>query len=214
MKKERTFKERMILHYHINRRSGLLRFIFINFLKLLGVLALIVLLIIGLNQLVLHYLGMGVEVWFNNTIQHIDYKYVLMMFFASESILGWIPPDLFIVWSKASMTKMVYLNVGILATISYLGGMVSYYLGVLIRRFPKVNKYVERKFENNFQLVNRWGGIVVLMAAMFPLPYATISTVAGIVRYPFGKYLLYGSTRFIRFYLYAFWIFWGLEQLA
>ncbi len=212
-KKQRPFVKHMKLCYHKHKRSGLLKFILINFLKLLAILLLIVGLIVALNHLLVYW-GINVGERFTKYVDYIDYKYVLAIFFASESILGWLPPDFFIIWSKSTLTDFPYLNVGILACISYIGGMVAYYLGTLIRKFPRVNAYVKRRFENNFQLIDRWGGVVVFLAAMFPLPYATISTVAGVVRYPFKKYLLYGSTRFIRFYLYAAWIFWGLEQIS
>jgi len=38
-----------------------------------------------------------------------------------------------------------------------------------------------------------------------------ISTIAGIVKYPFKTFLLYGLTRYIRFYLYAVVIFGALK---
>lgn len=211
-KRKRTFRERMFLYFRIYKRNGLLYFILTNFLKLIMILILIIALIIGINELLL-YLGFNLTEWFEEYIQYVDDSYVLLLFFVSESVLGWIPPDFFIIWGKIRPTDIPYLNVGILATISYLGGIVAYHLGLLIRRFPRVNAYVKRRFENNFQLIDRWGGVVVVMSALFPLPFATISTVAGIVRYPFTKFLLYGATRYIRFYLYAAWIFWGLDQL-
>jgi membrane protein YqaA with SNARE-associated domain len=176
------------------------------------ILLLIIALIIGVNELLLH-LGFNLSDRFESFMDYIGVEAVLLLFFASESILGWIPPDFFIIWGKLRPTNIPYLNVGILATISYFGGVVAYYLGLIIRRFPRVNAFVKRRFEKNFHLVERWGGGVVVMSALFPLPFATISTAAGVVRYPFTKFLLYGLTRYLRFYLYAAWIFWGLDTL-
>jgi membrane protein DedA with SNARE-associated domain len=61
-------------------------------------------------------------------------------------------------------------------------------------------------------MIEKWGGLVIIMAALFPLPFAMISTIAGIVKYPFKTYLLYGLTRYIRFYLYAIVIFGALKE--
>ncbi len=212
-KKKRSLAKSTNLYYHKHRRTGLIGFIGKNVIKLLIILVLIIALILGVNQLLI-YFDINIKDWFTHYIEYVNHWYVLAIFFLSESVLGWIPPDLFIIWGKSALTDMPYLNVGILATISYLGGIVAYWLGTLIRRFPRVNAYVKRRFENNFQLIDRWGGVIVVLAAMFPLPYATISTVAGVVHYPFKKFLIYGSTRYIRFYLYAAWIFWGLKQIA
>jgi membrane protein YqaA with SNARE-associated domain len=210
---KRSFFNRMNLYLRIYRRNGLLHFLLVNVFKLILILVLIIGLIVGLNELLL-YMGFDVTGNVESLIDYLGTEFVLLLFFATESVLGWIPPDFFIMWGKLQPTNIPYLNVGILATISYMGGVVAYHLGLLIRRFPKVNRYVKRRFEKNFHLIERWGGVVVVMSALFPLPFATISTVAGVVRYPFRQFLLYGLTRYLRFYLYAAWIFWGLDQLV
>ena len=125
--------------------------------------------------------------------------------------MGMIPPDIFIVWSKARFPDTPYLLVTILATISYIGGIVAYYLGKLTLKSKRVKAYIKRKYEKNFDMIEKWGGLVIIMAALFPLPFAMISTVAGIVKYPFKTFLIYGLTRYIRFYLYAIVIFGALK---
>lgn len=184
-------------------------FIFKNFIKLIIILGLIV----GALFLANYFLqrnGIILKDVLEHSIEGLSTLVVLLILYASESILGWIPPDIFIVWAKIKPFDNQWLNVTLVATISYLGGITAYFIGTLIRRFPKVNSYVERKYTKNFDMIQKWGGVVVVLAALFPLPFATISTIAGIVKYPFNWFLIYGTTRYIRFYLYAIFIYWGI----
>ena len=210
-KRKRSLSERIYLYNKYYKRSGLYKFFFKSLLKLLLILAAIIVLIIVANKIFLAS-GIDFKAGIGNLISSLRSEVVLFVFLISESFLGWIPPDFFIVWAKNRPSELSYLNVTFLAVISYFGGIIAYHIGEIIRRFPKVNNWVERKYLKNFTLIRRWGGIVIVMAALFPLPYATISTVAGIVGYPYKQYILFGLTRFLRFYLYAAWIFWGLNN--
>jgi len=51
---------------------------------------------------------------------------ILIVFFISESILGLVPPEIFIAWAKKTAEPI--LNLFILALLSYAGGLVSYSL--------------------------------------------------------------------------------------
>lgn len=183
-----------------------------NIFKLIIILAAIIVLIILADKIMIAT-GFDFKSNLDKVISKLRTEVVLIVFFVSESFLGWIPPDFFIVWASDRPSDLPYLNVTILAAISYSGGIVAYRIGEQLRRFPRFNAYVESKNEKYFYFIKKWGGIVVVMAALFPLPYATVSTIAGIVKYPFRNFLIFGLTRFIRFYVYAIWIFWGLEKL-
>jgi len=208
--KKRTTKEKFKIYHQYNKRSGLYLFIGKNLLKLLSILTSIILVILLLDKIFdLKHLQEIIKTF----VEHQKPFYVYLIFIISESFMGMIPPDIFIVWAKAKYIEHPYLIVTILATISYIGGINAYYLGVLIRRMPSVKRFVARKYEKNFDLIEKWGGIVIIMAALFPLPYAMISTVAGTVNYPLRSFLLFGLTRFIRFYLYAVVIFGALKSI-
>lgn len=211
-KNKRSFFRGMHLYHRVNKRSGLYNFMLKNVFKLIVILTSIIVVII-LADKIMDASGFDFKSNLDKVISRLRTEVVLIVFFISESFLGWIPPDFFIVWAKNRPFEFPYLNVSILASISYLGGIVAYRLGEQLRRFPKFNTYVERKNEKYFFFIKKWGGIVVVMAALFPLPYATVSTIAGIVKYPFRNFLIFGLTRFLRFYVYAIWIFWGLERL-
>lgn len=210
-KKERSLIKTLELYHNYYKRSGLYRFLGINFLKLILILAGIIALILILD----HFIDFKAR---QDDLQHYVEKhnplFVFTFFLGSESFMGLIPPDIFIIWAKARFPEYPYWIVTVLGTLSYIGGINAYFLGILIRRFPKVERYVQKKYEKNFDLIRKWGGVVIIMAALFPLPFAMISTIAGIVKYPFKNFLIYGTTRYIRFYLYAMAIFGALNKLA
>ncbi len=210
-RKKRTYKKTLELYHNYYKRTGLYKFLGINFLKLILILAGIIVLILILDQIVDFKAR-------QDDLQHFVERhnplFVFTFFLGTESFMGLIPPDIFIVWAKARFPENAYFIVGVLGTLSYIGGINAYFLGILVRRFPKVEAYVQKKYEKNFELIKKWGGIVIIMAALFPLPFAMISTVAGIVKYPFKPFLMYGLTRYIRFFLYAMAIFGALNKLA
>lgn len=208
--KKKDFSRKMKQYDAYYRRTGFYKFLIQNFIKLSAILLGIAVLLILANQILVYY-GFDLGSSIKGFVEKSSTPFVLLLFFASESVLGWIPPDFFIAWSQYEPTSYAYFNLTIIATISYAGGIVAYWLGVWIRQFPKVNAYIERKYARNFMLIRKWGGLVIVMSALFPLPFATTSTAAGIVKYPFKIFVLYGLTRFIRFYSYALVIFWGLS---
>ena len=209
--KKRTTKEKFKIYHEYYKRSGLYLFLGKNLFKLLVILTSIILIILLLDKVfdLKHQ-----QELIKSFVEHQKPFYVYLIFIISESFMGMIPPDIFMVWAKAKHIEHPYLIVTFLATISYVGGINAYYLGVLVHRLPSVKNYIARKYEKNFDMIEKWGGIVIIMAALFPLPYAMISTIAGIVNYPFKNFLLFGLTRYIRFYLYAVVIFGALKSFT
>lgn len=207
--KKRTTKEKFRIYHKWNKRIGLYSFLGKNFLKLILILGGIVFAIFILDWIFDLKHQQEVIQEFVDSLKPI---YVFLFFFGTESFMGMIPPDIFIVWAKARFPEHPYLLVTILATLSYFGGVAAYYLGKFTRRSNRVRNYIKRKYEKNFDMIEKWGGLVIIMAALFPLPFAMISTIAGIVKYPLKPFLLYGLTRYIRFYLYAVVIFGALKD--
>uniref|UniRef100_UPI00404B28BE DUF294 nucleotidyltransferase-like domain-containing protein n=1 Tax=Flavobacterium sp. TaxID=239 RepID=UPI00404B28BE len=64
--------------------------------------------------------------------QNFSDLFIFGVFLASESILGLIPPDIFIAWTKNTDSPLLYL--GILAFLSYLGGVIAYFMGIQGRK--------------------------------------------------------------------------------
>ncbi|MBT0607966.1 YqaA family protein [Aequorivita echinoideorum] len=130
---------------------------------------------------------------------------ILLVFLASESLLGLVPPEIFIAWSDKMPQPILYLS--LLAAISYLGGIISYFIGKWIFTIPKVYAYMEGKMKKHLKHIQKWGGFLIVVGALLPIPYSMTSMAAGTINYSFRKYLLFGLLRFVRFYLYAVAIF-------
>ncbi len=136
-------------------------------------------------------------------------KHILMfmLLFLSESFLGVLPPDFFIMWTLECGDCILYLTT--IAVLSYFGGMIAYHVGKLIRRYPLVKEFLRKKMIRYSDRIDRWGGIVILLAALTPIPFSPVSMLAGSLNYPFNKYVVFASARIIRFFVYAL-IFWLL----
>jgi membrane protein YqaA with SNARE-associated domain len=130
---------------------------------------------------------------------------VFAIFFASESILGLIPPEIFIAWCGKSDYPLGFLS--ILAILSYFGGVISYFVGRGIASIPSVFVFLEVKMSKHIKNMRKWGGILIIAGALLPLPFAIASLSAGIIKFPFGSYLLYGILRLLRFAVYGALIF-------
>ena len=145
----------------------------------------------------------------NDLLIHVTENYskevVLSVFFASESLLGLIPPEIFIAWSDKTSSPIFFLS--ILALLSYLGGVVSYFIGKAITKIPSIHEYLEVKMAKHIKNTRKWGGFLIIVGALLPIPFSITSIAAGMIKYPFISYLLFGLLRFVRFYLYAIAIF-------
>jgi membrane protein YqaA with SNARE-associated domain len=130
---------------------------------------------------------------------------ILGVFFASESLLGLIPPEIFIAW--AGKTEMPVFFLTMLAVLSYLGGIISFFIGKGISKMPSVYNYLEVKMEKHVKMIRKWGGFLIVVGALLPIPFSITSIAAGLIHYKFSNYLLFGLLRFVRFYLYALVIF-------
>lgn len=130
---------------------------------------------------------------------------ILLVFFASESFLGLIPPEIFIAWADKTQTPLFYLSM--LAVLSYLGGIISYFIGRAIAVMPAVYAYLEVKMQKHVKMIRKWGGFLIVVGALLPIPFSLTSIAAGLIKYDFKHYLLFGLLRFVRFYLYAVVIF-------
>ena len=130
---------------------------------------------------------------------------IISVFFASESLLGLIPPELFIAWSGKSASPILYLS--LLAFASYLGGVISYFMGRWMTKIPAVHEAIEVKMAQHIKNTRKWGGFLIIVGALLPIPFAMTSIAAGIIKFQFPSYLMFGLLRFVRFFLYALVIF-------
>ncbi len=183
--------------YHVfYQRRG-----FYKFLGKVGVNFVAVMVPILLALMLFENFTPGMEYYFGEFSKVVRYEYVFGLFFVSETLLGLIPPDLFIIWAKQFASP--WAMVGLLAALSYGGGLVAYYLGVRLVRINRLAHLVHVKFAKQFTMLKSWGGFIIVVAALLPLPYSTMCLGAGMLKYSFKALLILGMFRILRFYAYA-----------
>lgn len=155
--------------------------------------------------LIINYTVIDVNTALTYVIDNYSDFTIIGTFLLSESILGIIPPELFIAWSGKTDTPIISLT--LLATMSYIGGILSYFMGKGITKIPAVHEYLEVKMKKHIKNTRKWGGLIIAVGALLPIPFAMTSIAAGMIKYRFTNYLLFGALRYIRFYAYALVIF-------
>lgn len=130
---------------------------------------------------------------------------IFSVFLFSETFLGLLPPDIFIAWS--SQLQNPWLNLLVLAGISYVGGIFAYFTGKLLFLIPSVKHHLEHKVAGHIGNLRRWGGVFVFIGAMLPIPHSVVSLACGLIKYNFRHYVLWALFRVVRFAIYALVIF-------
>ncbi len=135
------------------------------------------------------------------------------IFLASEVIFGIIPPELFMIWALRHENLDLYIqNIIALSVISYLAGAVGYYIGShfnTTRLYASLEKNYLGRFEKH---MNRFGGFLVIVAAITPIPFSGICMLMGTVKYPVKRFMVISLMRFMRFGVYAY-IIWEANIL-
>ena len=143
---------------------------------------------------------------FQGLISHLSDGFVIILFFISESFTGMIPVDLFVVWTQKFNSPLPYL--ALLGILSYAGGVISYQIGLWISRLPRVKAYTERKLSNYIELVGKWGGAFIVIAALFPFtPFSLVVIAVTMLKFPFRLFLLYALARLVRFVIQGAFFF-------
>ena len=106
---------------------------------------------------------------------------ILITFFISETLLGLVPPEIFIAWS--GKTNNPIINLSLLATLSYFGGLVSYFIGKTALKIKSLKEYLEVKMAANLKNTRKWGGFLILVGALLPLPFSIACLAAGMIKY-------------------------------
>ncbi len=190
-------KQRILKFHHKLGKKGIYSLAGRSLLRLLLAVFIVGIIIYILQTQVHDFSGQ-----MNSFLMTLDWRFVLSLFFISETVLGMIPPDFFIVWANAGYYP--YIMTAILALLSYLGGLTAYYIGFRLSKIPKVNKWLLIKFSSHFATFHKYGGILIVFSALLPLPFSTVTLVTGMLHYPFKKIAILGSSRILRFFGYGY----------
>tara|TARA_Y100000034_G_scaffold136654_1_gene214543 strand:+ start:114568 stop:115197 length:630 start_codon:yes stop_codon:yes gene_type:complete len=200
-KRIKTRKEKFILTHHYYNRTGFYLFVWESLKKAFWPIVLVVLTLFFTNKYVYNI---------NDGLQSMTETFsrlgVLITFFISETLLGLIPPEIFIAWTKKTSNPIV--NLSLLAVLSYIGGLLGYFIGKdVILRIPAVKEYLEVKMAKNLKNTKKWGGFLILVGALLPLPFSIACITSGMIKYPFKNVVFFGLFRLARFAIYAAVIF-------
>jgi len=130
---------------------------------------------------------------------------VYLIFLGSEIVFGIIPPEVFMAWAAESGDSAYYvLTVTFLALISYGAGVLGYWIGRFLNKAVLI-RYARRRFFTQYEtLLRRFGGFLLFVAAITPLPFSAVCMLLGSVKYNFKNFLLIALTRFLRFAFYSY----------
>lgn len=180
-------------HHRSNKKRGLYSYMWLTSLKIAGIYILIIVPFILIGKHLIDFNGV-----FQFLTDHLSDGLVFMVFVISESFLGMIPPDLFVIWTTKFNSPFLFL--AILGLLSYMGGVFSYLIGYWLSKRPRIKAYSERVLEKYILLVRKWGGAFIIIAALFPFsPYSMVIIAVSLLKYPFKLYLLFAITRIARF---------------
>jgi membrane protein YqaA with SNARE-associated domain len=188
-KSQSKIKE-IYLHY---KERGLYRYVGWNVLKIIFFYAIFVVIIYFVGKYLLDYNKI-----FQYALDKLSDRTALIVFFLSESFLGLVPVDLFVIWTLKFQSPIIYLC--ILGILSYAGGIISYFIGLWISKRPGIRAYTEKRLQGYIQFTRKWGGAFIVIAALFPFsPFSMVTIAVTMLRYPFRLFLLYGTARLVRF---------------
>ncbi|MEM7107615.1 MAG: hypothetical protein AAF519_05265 [Bacteroidota bacterium] len=160
----------------------------------------------GLSVIVFLYILLQKYTAFDGFIDRIGQWPLLVygVFTVSEVVFGIIPPELFMIWSiKHGLFNTYFLNILFLTIISYTAGVVGYNIGANASTMSwletAMRKYVYR-YRNT---LNKFGGLLILVGAVTPIPFSAVCMLVGATGFPFPKFLFIALARFVRFIVYA-----------
>jgi membrane protein YqaA with SNARE-associated domain len=183
------------------KNRGFFRYVGRNVLLIIGVYAVVVLLVYLTGKYLVDFNSL-----FNGIINRLSDRFILLLFFGSESLTGMIPVDLFVVWTQKFDQPLTYLF--LLGVLSYTGGVISYGIGSWISRWPAVKAFTEKKLHAYITFMRKWGGAFIVVAALFPFtPFSLVIIAITMLKYPFRPFLLFALARLVRFVIQGIFFF-------
>jgi membrane protein YqaA with SNARE-associated domain len=199
-KREKTNSEKAYLLHNYYSRTGFYMFIWESLKKAFLPIVIVVAALFLVDRYIFDI---------NDGLEQITETFskpgIFTFFFISETLLGLIPPEIFIAWTKKTNEPLI--NLAILATLSYSGGLLSYFIGKGALKIKAVKLYLEVKMAKHLKNTSKWGGFLILVGALLPVPFSISCMAAGMIRYSFKNVVLFGLFRFLRFAIYAWAIF-------
>jgi len=189
----KNFLTRLRTKHHKNKGEGVYGYMWKTALKIIGIYLLIMIPAVLAGKYLIDFNAIFIFI-----TERFPYMLVFTVFFISESFLGMIPPDLFVIWATKFDSPLLIMT--ILGVLSYIGGVISYLIGYWLLKNKRIRAYSERVLDKYMILVRKWGGAFIIISALFPFsPFSLVVIAASIFKYPFRMFLLFGLSRIARF---------------
>jgi len=129
---------------------------------------------------------------------------LLSIFTVSEIVFGILPPEIFMfIWKTKGILSEYIINLTILTLISYGAGIIGYYIGKVFSKTEFYKRIHVKYLQQYDRKLKRFGGFLVIVGAVTPVPFSATCMLAGSVNLPFKQFLLITITRIIRFAFYG-----------
>ena len=129
---------------------------------------------------------------------------LLSIFTVSEIVFGILPPEIFmLIWKTKGILSEYVTNLIILTLISYAAGVLGYFIGRYFAKTPLYKKIHERYLAEYDHKLRRFGGFLVVVGAVTPVPFSATCMLAGSVNLPLKHFLLLTISRIVRFAFYG-----------
>jgi len=92
----------------------------------------------------------------------------------------------------------------VMSAASVLGGICGYWIGRTLYHLRFVRRTVAGYYAKGARIIERYGVWGVVLAGLTPLPFSTVSWIAGMLRLPFGLFVLGALSRAPRIAAYWF----------
>ncbi len=137
---------------------------------------------------------------------------LLSVFTVSEIVFGILPPEIFmLIWQTKGILSEYIINLSILTLISYAAGVLGYFIGKFFSKTELYKKIHAKYLQQYDKQLKRFGGYLVLVGAVTPVPFSATCMMAGSVNLNFRNFLLICISRIIRFAFYGYFV-WSSPQ--
>lgn len=135
------------------------------------------------------------------------------IFTVSEIVFGILPPELFmLIWQTKGIISEYIVNLSVLTLISYGAGVLGYYIGKTFSKTSFYNLHIREKYLKQYETrLKKFGGYLVFVGAVTPLPFSATCMLAGSVNMNFKTFLLICVSRIFRFAVYG-WMVWSFPN--
>jgi membrane protein YqaA with SNARE-associated domain len=129
---------------------------------------------------------------------------LLGIFTFSEIVFGILPPEIFmLIWKTKGDPVMYTMNLTVLTLISYAAGILGYWIGLRFSRTSFYHRVHQRWLAPYDQKLRKYGGFLVVVGAVTPVPFSATCMLAGSVNLNFRTFLLLTISRIVRFAFYG-----------